>query len=139
VQPLLGALLTFLAFHLVAGVMGAVITQIQHNTALVAGGEMPSNRRPLCEQLFRTSDVGISTNLWWWICGGVSFHVVHHLAPSLTFLELPAATARLRAALRGWGYELPAHRGLAAAIASHTALLRALSRPAVPSLEGPVH
>jgi linoleoyl-CoA desaturase len=130
-RPVGEAALTFVAFHLLTGTLAAVITQVQHNTTLAAGTKESGAGGPLCDQLRRTADVGYSTGVWWWICGGVNFHVVHHIAPSLSFLELPRATARLRAAMKEWGHELPAHRGLAAAIASHTCLLRTLSRPAV--------
>jgi fatty acid desaturase len=55
--------------------------------------------------------------------------VAHHLAPTLTFFELPAVTERLRAELYEAGVELPTHRGLWAALRSHATLLRLLSRP----------
>jgi linoleoyl-CoA desaturase len=131
-RPAGQAALTFVAFHLLAGTLAAVITQVQHNTTLSDGTDCARAGGPLCNQLQRTADVGDSAGIWWWVCGGVSFHVVHHIAPSLSFLELPQATARLRAAMREWGHELPAHRGLAAAIAAHTSLLRTLARPAAP-------
>lgn len=127
-QPGLGGLQTFVAFHLVAGTLASLITQVQHNTTLSSTVEDYSSRWPLCEQLMRTTDVGSTRGLWWWLCGGVNFHVAHHLAPTLSFLELPAVTTRLRRDLRELGIELPAHSGVAAAIRSHATLLRELSR-----------
>ncbi|WP_155370750.1 fatty acid desaturase family protein [Catellatospora vulcania] len=123
------ALRVFIAFHLVAGVLASLITQVQHNTALSGDAVGRSPGLPLCEQLLRTTDVGHGRGVWWWLCGGVNFHIVHHLAPTLTFFELPEVSARLRAALREAGYELPAHAGLWAAVRSHHRLLRQLSRP----------
>jgi linoleoyl-CoA desaturase len=118
----------FLAFHFVAGTLASLVTQIQHNTALTLDADAGSPAPPLCEQLMRTSDVG-GRGVWWWLCGGVNFHVAHHLAPTLPVWELPAVTKRLRAELRGCGLEVPTHKGLWAAICSHARLLRLLSRP----------
>jgi linoleoyl-CoA desaturase len=137
-HPILDALLTFLVFHLVTGLLVSLITQIQHNTALADTTGRAQSHRPLCRQLARTTDVGHSRGMWWWICGGVNFHVVHHLAPTLTFLELPGATARLRADLREVGVEVPTHNGLAAATRSHAILLRSLSRPSGPAAAAPL-
>jgi linoleoyl-CoA desaturase len=129
----LGALRLFLTFHLVTGTLTALITQVQHNTALSNISNDCSGRFPLCDQLLRTADVGRAPGLWWWLCGGVNLHVVHHLAPTLTFFELPAVTMRLRAELEEAGVELPTHEGLWAAVRSHAKLLRDLSQPGKPS------
>jgi linoleoyl-CoA desaturase len=125
----LGVLRLFLTFQFVAGTLTSLITQVQHNTALSNSSVDCPDRFQLCAQLLRTTDVGSTRGLWWWLCGGVNFHAAHHLAPTLTFFELPAVTARLRAELYEAGMELPTHRGLWAAIRSHGALLRNLSRP----------
>lgn len=127
VQPVARALLTFLCFHLFAGTLVSFITQVQHNTALSDGGTDYSTQHRLCEQVARTTDVGNSTGFWWWLCGGVNFHVAHHLAPTFTFLELPGVTSRLRLELRKMDLELPTHSGMLAAIRSHAALIRHLS------------
>ncbi|MGC5033592.1 fatty acid desaturase family protein [Micromonospora sp. DT229] len=120
----------FLSFHLLAGTLVSFITQVQHNTTLSnTEGRECSDRWPLCNQLIQTSDVGHHAGLWWRLCGGVNFHVVHHIAPSLSFLELPAATSRLRADLADIGVELPTHTGMRAAISSHASLIYSLSRP----------
>jgi linoleoyl-CoA desaturase len=129
VLPLRSAMVTFLFFHLVAGTAVSLITQVQHNTLASIGDENIARLWPLSDQLLRTTDVGRGTGPWWWICGGVNFHVVHHIAPTLSFLELPEATSRLRARLHGIGFELPTHRGMYAAIRSHAALVRSLARP----------
>lgn len=133
-RPLGSAIILFMAFHLLAGTLVSFITQVQHNTTLsiVEGNDCPE-RWPLCNQLVRTTDVGHRRGPWWWLCGGVNFHVVHHIAPSLSFLELPAATSRLRTNLADIGVELPAHGGMLAAIGSHASLIHALSRPDRPS------
>jgi linoleoyl-CoA desaturase len=126
--PRLG-FLCFLLFQLAAGTLVSVITQVQHNTALSDDGDDYSARWPLCEQLARTTDAGGSTGFWWWLSGGTNFHVAHHLIPSLSFLELPAVTARLRADLAAIGVPYPAHDGLVEALRSHAKLLRTLARP----------
>ncbi|MEU1588215.1 fatty acid desaturase [Micromonospora sp. NPDC005710] len=133
------AISLFVTFHLVAGTLVSLITQVQHNTRLsVVDDNSWSGRWPLCNQLVRTSDVGTRRGLWWWLCGGVNFHVVHHLAPSLSFLELPSATRRLRAELNDVGLEVPTHKGMLAAIRSHASLIHALSRPERPSVSTPL-
>jgi linoleoyl-CoA desaturase len=128
VHPGLEALWLFLTFQVITGVLTALVTQVQHNTALSNVTDDRAGQFPLCDQLLRTTDVGDSRGLWWWLCGGVNFHVVHHLAPTLTFLELPDVTARLRAELAGAGVPWPAHSGLWTAVRSHATLLRDLSR-----------
>ncbi|MEO3926523.1 fatty acid desaturase [Micromonosporaceae bacterium B7E4] len=127
-QSLRGAVLTFLVFHLLTGTLVSFVTQVQHNTALSDASDDYSARWPLCEQVLRTTDVGRSQDLWWWLCGGVNFHVAHHLAPSLSFFELPAVTARLRTDLREIGIDLPVHRNMIEALRSHASLVRSLAR-----------
>ncbi|MEO3816041.1 fatty acid desaturase [Plantactinospora sp. B24E8] len=127
-QSLRGATATFLVFHLCAGTLVSFVTQVQHNTALSDDSDDYSARWPLCDQVLRTTDVGRRQGVWWWLCGGVNFHIAHHLAPSLTFLELPAVTARLRADLREIGLDLPVHRDMITAVRSHASLVRSLAR-----------
>ena len=122
------ALFTFLAFHAITGVLSSIVTQVQHNTTPTVRYGPQSDRHPMCEQLLRSSDVGSAHGIWWWLCGGVNLHVAHHLAPTLSFLELPAVTARLRAELRAAGLDVPTHRHIAAAVASHARLIKSLSR-----------
>lgn len=124
-----GSLRLFLTFQLIAGTLTAIITQVQHNTALSNDADDSGGRFPLCDQLVRTADVGRTRGVWWWLCGGVTLHVVHHLAPTLTFFELPAVTARLRTELAAAGIDLPTHPGLWAALRSHARLLGDLSQP----------
>jgi linoleoyl-CoA desaturase len=121
--------LCFVVFELVAGTLASVETQVQHNTALADDSDDFSARWPLCEQLARTTDVGTAKGMWWWLSGGTNFHVAHHLIPSLTFFELPAATARLRQELDQLGIAYPVHRTLRDAVRSHLLLLRTLAEP----------
>ncbi|MFD9889731.1 fatty acid desaturase family protein [Amycolatopsis sp. NPDC059027] len=122
------AFVDLVLFMLFTGALASLITQVQHNTDLTVGDEDFSKIYPLCEQLVRTTDVGCSKGFWWWLCGGVNFHVVHHIAPTLSFLELPGATSRLRASLQEISIELPTHRSLFGALQSHARLLKVLSR-----------
>jgi fatty acid desaturase len=126
-QGIRTGLLCFLIFQLLAGTLVSVITQVQHNTALSDDSDDYSMRWPLCEQLARTTDVGTTKGLWWWLCGGTNFHVAHHLIPSLTFLELPAVTTRLRIELERSGIQYPLHGRLRTALASHALLLKNLA------------
>jgi linoleoyl-CoA desaturase len=118
----------FLAFQLIAGGLVSVVTQVQHNTALADDSDDYSMRWPLCEQLARTTDVGVSRGLWWWLAGGTNFHVAHHIIPTVSFLELPAITARLRVELASMGVPFPVHANIGAAIKSHEILLRRLAK-----------
>jgi linoleoyl-CoA desaturase len=118
----------FLVFQLIAGTLVSIITQVQHNTALADDSDDYSTRWPLCEQLARTTDVGVGRGMWWWLSGGTNFHVAHHIIPTLSFLELPAVTARLRAELSSIGIPFPVHENIGAAIKSHVILLRRLGR-----------
>ncbi len=117
----------FLIFQGLSGLLVSLVTQVQHNTALSNAGTDYTRRWPLCEQFARTADVGIVVGCWWWLSGGTNFHVVHHLVPSLSFLELPAATARLRREMADIGISYPVHATLAGALRSHARLLRRLS------------
>ncbi|GAB2960207.1 fatty acid desaturase family protein [Saccharothrix stipae] len=130
VLPPLDAVLALAVFQVVTGTLVSVVTQVQHNTQLAEGDDDYSMKWPLCEQLVRTTDVRTARfGPWWWLSGGTSFHVVHHLAPSLSFLELPAVTRRLDRCLAEMGFTLPAHPTLTAAVRSHGRLLRQLSTP----------
>ena len=123
-----GGLLTFVIFQMIAGALVSVVTQVQHNTTLADDSTEYSQRWPLCEQLARTIDVHSSYGIWWWLSGGTNFHVIHHLVPSLSFLELPGATARLRTELEKVGVSYPKHDTLRAALWSHALLVRKLAR-----------
>jgi linoleoyl-CoA desaturase len=128
VRPMPEALASFVVFHLVAGTLVSLTTQVQHNTDLVQPLDATDFRTPLVEQVFRSSDVP-SRGLWWWISGGTNYHALHHLVPALSFLELPGATERLRAVLRDQGYDVPTHSSLRCAVRAHGRLVRSLSRP----------
>lgn len=120
----------FVMFELAVGILVSLVTQVQHNTALSEQDDDFSIQWPLCEQLVRTTDVGTSPGIWWWLCGGANLHAAHHIAPTLTFLELPGVTSRLRSDLLEVGLKLPEHRNIISAIRSHGQLLRFLaSRP----------
>ncbi len=127
-RPLSEALVDWTLFMLITGTLASLITQVQHNTELAIGDEEFSEVYPLCEQLVRTTDVGTSRGAWWWLCGGVNFHIMHHLAPTLSFLELPAATGRLKKCLREMDVELPVHQTIFMAVVSHARLLTKLAR-----------
>jgi fatty acid desaturase len=136
-QGLTRGFTTFLVFHLACGTLVSAITQVQHNTTLSDDSDDYSLRWPLCEQLARTTDVGHSQGLWWWLCGGTNFHVAHHLIPSLSFLELPAVTARLRVELARTGIKYPAHDTVWTALRSHALLLRRLAQRPIGKRLGP--
>jgi linoleoyl-CoA desaturase len=123
------ALICFVGTQLTAGLLVSLITQVQHNTLLTRNvpTDVPA-QFACCRQIFLSSDVGDRRNLWWWLCGGVSFHSVHHLIPTLDYRRTPAATHRLRATMSELGYSLPSHPGLFAAISSHGRLIRELSQ-----------
>ncbi|MEU6848603.1 fatty acid desaturase [Actinacidiphila alni] len=123
------ALLTFLLFHFVSGTLVSLITQVQHNTDLAEYGPSAGGTESLSAQLSRSTDVGGGRGFWYWLSGGTTYHCVHHIAPSLTFPELPAATARLTALLAGTGERVRTHPSMWAAVKSHGRLIRALSRP----------
>ena len=120
--------LCFITFQLISGTLVSLVTQVQHNTALADDSVDYSIRWSMCEQLARTTDVTNSQGFWWWLSGGTNFHVVHHLIPTLLFLELPAVTTRLRADLANVGIPYPEHATLWAALRSHALLVRALAR-----------
>jgi len=122
-----GFILRYATFSLFVGAIVSITTQVQHNTELSCEGGNEAQRHPLAYQVFASADVR-SNRLWWWMCGGANFHVVHHLAPSLSYLELPRVSERLEFLLDSHGYSYPAHRSLRAAVASHGRLLKAMSR-----------
>jgi linoleoyl-CoA desaturase len=127
-QSVKHATILFLIFSLLTGSLVSLITQIQHNTDLSDDSPKFSDEFPLCEQLARSTDVAIGRGIWWWICGGVNLHVVHHLAPSVSFLELPEITERLSGHLASCGITIPSHPRLTDAVMSHARLIRKLSR-----------
>jgi len=133
-QPAYRAWSAYLVFHLVAGTFISLITQVQHNTDLAEHGPSSGAAEPLVSQVRRSTDVGHRKDFWYWLSGGTTYHVVHHVAPTLTFPELPGATARLQRALNDTGEQIRVHPGMWAAVRSHARLIRALSL--VPQPEG---
>jgi linoleoyl-CoA desaturase len=128
VQGIRMGLYSFVIFQCVAGLLVSLVTQVQHNTSLADSDTDYSRTWPLCEQLARTTDVCTQRNFWWWLSGGTNFHIAHHLIPTLSFLELPGATTRLRMELKNLGVPYPVHATLRAALKSHTLLVRRLAR-----------
>jgi linoleoyl-CoA desaturase len=127
-QSASSALCSFLTYQLVTGTLVSLITQVQHNTDISDDSADFSRRWPLCDQLMRTSDVAnLHRGIWWWVCGGTNYHVVHHLIPSLSFLELPEVTKRLQVELQKAGFSLNNHSNMLTAARSHGRLLRVLS------------
>lgn len=118
-----------LTFFSVSGVLASLVTQVQHNTSGSDTQVHFSSEWPLCEQIAQSSDVRVAPtqSVWWWISGGTNYHTIHHLIPSLSFLELPEATRRLQQGLKDHGYDVNCHPSLRAAIMSHARLLRMLS------------
>ena len=129
-RPLPTALVVSGVFWLTTGIIAAAVTQAQH-TALTRplGVDDPL---PLTKQLLSSSDLTSSLRMWWWVSGGTSKHVVHHLVPKLTFLELPAATIRLNECLRPFALEVHTFPSFRAVLKSHTRILRDLGRPPSP-------
>ncbi|MCF2527250.1 fatty acid desaturase family protein [Yinghuangia soli] len=127
--PLGRAAALYLAFHLIAGTFVSLITQVQHNTDLAEYGGGGETTASLVTHLRRSTDVGQRRGFWYWLSGGTTYHVVHHLAPSLSFQELPYSTKRLVSALEGTGERVRVHPGMWAAVKSHGRLIRTLSNP----------
>jgi len=120
--------LCFFIYQTASGTLVSLVTQVQHNTALADNSKDYSMRWPMCEQFARSTDVANSPGFWWWLSGGTNFHVVHHLIPTLSFLELPGVTARLRMDLATIGVVYPEHATLWAALRSHALLVQRLAR-----------
>jgi linoleoyl-CoA desaturase len=128
VQDFSSFVVTFLVFQLIAGTLTSLVTQVQHNTLLADRSTNYSMRWPLSDQLARTTDVGKARSAWWWLCGGTNFHIAHHIMPTLSFLELPGVTGRLRNELADLGVPYQSHDTVRAALRSHALLIRELSR-----------
>jgi linoleoyl-CoA desaturase len=129
VLPTSRALLTYLLFQLISGTFVSLITQVQHNTDLAEYGPSADGAESLSAQLSRSTDVGGGRGFWYWLSGGTTYHCVHHIAPSLTFPELPAATERLRILLTGTEWTVRAHPSMWSAVKSHGRLIRTLALP----------
>jgi linoleoyl-CoA desaturase len=119
-----------LVFHLVAGTLVALVTQVQHNTTITQPEDPTQWRFRLWEQVRRSSDVTSRSGLWRWLAGGTNTHAAHHLMPGLSFLELPGVTLRLRALLASLGVDVPTHISVGAAVRSHARLIRDLAKGA---------
>lgn len=124
---LAAGLVIWLSFHCASGIAATLITQAQHNAG---ASEVPANpaAHKLLYQLRVTNDVGRPSGLWWWISGGTTLHVVHHLVPQLTFLELPGATRRLRMTLAEFDDQIPHYPNMRMAVRAHRTRLHELSR-----------
>lgn len=132
------AVLSYILFSLVLGVLVAMTTQVQHNTLASIPGENANAAWPLSYQTLISIDVNSRYRIWWWLSGGTSYHSAHHVAPTLTYLELPVVTQLLRQLLQDRGIPVQVHRSPWTAMKSHYALLKLLSTPPrspmVPSL-----
>lgn len=124
------ALSMFACFHVVVGTLVSLVTQVQHNTALTQSDDPLDWEFKFWEQIRRSSDITSRFGLWWWLTGGTNMHAAHHLIPTVSFLELPAVTRRLRVTLRSVNLDVPTHPGFLSALSSHARLIRTLSRGA---------
>lgn len=115
----------FLTVEVVAGTFGSLVVQLQHNTEASRRlrGPFPSNA---ALQVASTADTRSRLGIWWWLSGGTSRHVAHHLYPRLTYVQLPRATRHLKTILPAW----PEHAHVLAGVASHMRLMARLARPA---------
>lgn len=123
-------LAALLGFHLVAGVHAGVIAQLQHGTEL-SNRQAPAPSWGWRErQVHSTADTASRFGIWWWLSGGNSRHVAHHLHPRLTYIEAPAATRALKSQIPPpW----PEHPNVLAALRSLLAMHVRLSRPEPPA------
>jgi fatty acid desaturase len=112
----------FLVFEGVAGALGSVIVQLQHNTTLANRRADARTLNRWSRQYYSTADTRSRMGVWWWVSGGTSRHIAHHLHPRLTYIQLPRATTVLRSTVPDW----PEHRNVWDAIASHVRHIRLL-------------
>lgn len=116
--------LVFLLFELTAGALGSVVVQLQHNTTLANRRSRRSLSSKFERQFFSTADTRSPLGVWWWLSGGTSRHVVHHLCPNLTYVQLPRATRIVRSYRVDW----PEHRNVFGALAAHIRLISQLAK-----------
>lgn len=119
----------FLVYELIAGIVISLITQVQHNTMATYDYTSIPIMYPIARQVLLSSDVGNKTGIWWWVSGGVSYHAVHHILPSKSFLECPDLSRRLDEVLANHGIKTPLHKSIVSAFLSHHKLLKLLADP----------
>lgn len=117
-----------------AGVCLSIVFQLAHCVeeaefpAPPASGErLP---RPWAEhQLATTVDFAPGNPVLTWYLGGLNYQVEHHLFPAVSHVHYPALSHIVREVCAEHGVRHRRHPTLLAAVRSHAAHLRALSRP----------
>lgn len=122
-----------IAFFASSGLIATIVTQSQHSSVALDDHITDPTLR-FARQFVRSADLTNRRGIWWWLSGGTSLHVVHHLAPRLTFLELPRARAQLDRRLEGTGWRVREFASARSAFLAHLRTLSALSRPKVSTI-----
>lgn len=126
------ALAGFLVFHMVGGLVLAVVFQLAH---VVEGPEVfvPDEADQLPHrwaalQLRTTADFCEGNPVVSFIVGGLDYQVEHHLFPAICHVHYPRIAPIVRQVAEAHGLPYHRHPTFLGAVASHTRQLRALGR-----------
>jgi len=124
-------LLGFLAMHVVAGFMLAMVFQLGHcveGPEFLTYPESKTITEPWAEHQLRTSANFGGHPLTTWICGGLNFQVEHHLYPNVCHVHYKAIAKIVKKTAKE--YDLPYHdkQNFFKAVRSHLRMLKYFGR-----------
>jgi linoleoyl-CoA desaturase len=126
-------LLSFLAMHMVAGFIFALVFQLAH---IVEGVAQPvANENHVTEnewavhQLLTTANFAPKNKLLNWYVGGLNYQVEHHLFPNICHMHYPALSKIVEKTAHKYGIPYLQNPTLWAAIKSHINRLKELGNP----------
>lgn len=121
----------FLIYAATSGFVLSIVFQLAH---VIKETEFPEPAQPAnkiedewaLHQLKTTANFATRSRLVTWYVGGLNFQIEHHLFPKISHVHYPVISRIVQQVCQEMGAPYIEHRTMLAAIASHTAHLRAL-------------
>ena len=123
-------ILSFLAWHLIIGLIGAIIIQVEHP---LRQNEFPLAKSDYDHYIYHvfatTSDHSLDSFVGDWFYGGLHLHVAHHLSPRVCHTHYRALTKLIEPVAEKYGVLYKRNDSIFVAIKEHFFHLQNLSVP----------
>ncbi len=125
-------LVSFIAAHLVSGLVLAMIFQPAHVMEDLKfdlpseSGQMETH--PLVHQLETTANFANNSKILSWYCGGLNFQIEHHLFPNICHVHYKKIAPIVKKTAKEFGIPYHEHKTFVRALWYHTKMLKALGR-----------
>lgn len=129
-MPIWLVLLSFFGWHLIVGLIGAIIIQVEHPLRL---NEFPTAKSDYDHFIYHvfatTSDHSLDSFVANWFYGGLHMHVAHHLAPRVCHTHYRKLTKLIQPVAEKYGIYYKRNNSIIDAIKEHFFHLQNLSIP----------